>query len=225
MVFSQIRTEQAKDVINTAKMHGLEFHILREESDWTTFQFTTHFAKLSFDEMCRQTGVGIHGDYPTTQLTDALDAIVEGAHPDVVLAILEGRSITRGMSNAYTRGGSFRYICASEGCGVSIPSYRGRYPQSCPACGGGLMTAEEFQRKHRRESKRRVRESVTEANFRDAAKKAARDIIAQKEKMLWPEIEQFVKDHTYYGVMRGDMEDFYDELLDQLHKQNYEGRH
>jgi len=162
VVFSQIRTEQAKDVINTAKMHGLEFHILREDADWTTFQFTTHFAKLSFDEMCRQTGVGIHGDYPTTQLTDALDAIAEGASPDKVLSILEGRSITRGMSNAYTHGGGFRYICASEGCGVSIPSYRGRYPASCPACGGGLMTAEQWERRRAKRESTKRRESVTE---------------------------------------------------------------
>lgn len=159
MVFSQIRTEQSKDALNQAKMRGIECHILREENDWTTLQFTSHYAKLSFDEMARQMGVNIHGDGPTIQMMDALDAVSEGAHAERVLNVLQEAGFTRGMVNAYARG-PFKYVCASESCGVSIPSYRGRYPSSCPACGGGLMTSEQWERRRakRESTKRRVRE-------------------------------------------------------------------
>lgn len=165
MVFSQIRTETARDVLNQAKMRGIETHVLREEGDWTTLQFTSHYSKLSFDEMARQMGVNIHGDGPTIQMMDALDAVSEGANPNKVLGMLYESGFTRGMVNAYARG-PFKYVCASESCGVTIPSYRGRYPSSCPSCGSGLMTAEQWeQRRARRESaqRRRVKESTNEA--------------------------------------------------------------
>jgi len=168
MVFSQIRTEQAKDALNQARMRGIETHVLREHDDWTTLQFTTHYAKLSFDEMARQMGVNIHGDGPTLQMMDALDAVSEGTNPNKVLNVLFEGGFTRGMVNAYARG-PFKYVCASESCGVTVPPYRGRYPQSCPSCGGGLMTAEAWERRRsRRESSKRVRESINEATKFDA---------------------------------------------------------
>lgn len=159
-VFSQIRTEQAKDALDQAKLRGLETHVLREDGGWTTLQFTSHYSKLSFDEMARQMGVSIHGDGPTIQMMDALDAVSEGVHTDKVLNVLLEAGLTRGMVNAYARG-PFKYVCANEACGVTIPLYRGRYPSSCPSCGGGLMTTEQWERRRaRREAQQRRPDKV-----------------------------------------------------------------
>ena len=141
--FSRVRAEHATDLISQAQMRGLEHHLLSlgEGSGWATFQFSSPYAKLSFDEMARQLDVPIEGDALVMQLDDAIDAVVEGQDPRVIHDLMveaKKTGLTKGMQNAYNRMGAPRYVCGNDKCGATVPRYGGRYPSSCPGCGGEL---------------------------------------------------------------------------------------
>jgi len=140
--FSRVRSEHVTDLISQAQMRGMEHHLLSvgESNEWATFQFTSDYAKTSFDEMARQMGATIEADLPVIQLDDAIEAVAEGeSSSDILDLLLESKGgITKGMKNAYSKLGSPRYVCSNNNCGVTVPRYGGRYPSACPSCGGGL---------------------------------------------------------------------------------------
>lgn len=49
-------------------------------------------------------------------------------------------SITRGMANSFNSGRT-KLVC--QECGLHVPVYKGRYPQTCSSCGGGLVPFQE----------------------------------------------------------------------------------
>lgn len=86
--FTKVRQENLRDLVHFAEMRGLEHQIVDEDAGWATFQFTTHYSKLSFDEMAKQNGIAVQESNPQSTITDALEAISEGSNPDVVLSLL-----------------------------------------------------------------------------------------------------------------------------------------
>jgi len=130
-LFSRVRTKDAKDLSNLAKLRGLEHTVLPlagSYSKWSTFQFTTERAKSNFDNLVREEGYALEGDSVTQKM---LDAIVAGDHPAKVI----DEAMTNGMRNAMTKNSSGR---SCPECGLHLPKYSGSYPKKCPECGAEI---------------------------------------------------------------------------------------
>jgi len=64
-----------------------------------------------------------------------IDQVVKGSDP---VEVIEA-NVTKGMANTYKKSGH-SLVCKS--CGLHVPKYPGRYPVSCPNCGGKLTPPE-----------------------------------------------------------------------------------
>jgi len=138
--FTSVKCDSLSELIDKARMKAIECYVLGEQDGWVSLQFTSDHGRTAFESIARSHGAMIHSDLSAVSLSDALTAVTEGCDRELILtALIEANNvITRGMSNAYSRSGNYKFICSNEQCGATIPSYRGRYPESCPNCSSPL---------------------------------------------------------------------------------------
>lgn len=141
-MFTRIPAEHADTMSTVAAHRGLEHIVLpfpgEPFSEWVTFQFTNAHGKRSFEELCHAYEVQLDGDQIVNTM---IDSVLDGVPADGIVEAMVTRKLTRGMANYYARASqTAKYRC--KDCEVSIPRYTGRYPKSCPECGGALHQPE-----------------------------------------------------------------------------------
>jgi len=139
MYFSRVSSKHAADLSNKATMNALSHSMTQLENDskHIVFEFKGLNEKRSFDRLARNEGYGVDVYNTSMPMTDAvqsaIDQVLSGSNPNSVL-----ETATSGMLRAYSKL-TPRLKCSQEDCLVTIPSYVGRYPKLCPACGSELV--------------------------------------------------------------------------------------
>lgn len=131
MEYVRVRDVHASDISSIATSRGLEHQIFEDNDGWVTFGLTNRRCRTAFEDLCREYSATVDGYQDVVSM---LDAVRSGLKPSDVL----NEALTKGMKNFLAKNRP-KYTCDS--CGLNVPTYSGRYPASCPECGGSLNSS------------------------------------------------------------------------------------
>lgn len=141
--FARVKTTEVERIAKLALARGIEHVVLEELGEWATFSFTTPRSRRAFENLCAENNVIVDGSQVIDQMLDAV--IDRAASPKQVIEAFVTHKMTKGIANALGKMASknTKYVCGD--CGYAVPKYSGRYPTSCPQCGGALAAPQETE--------------------------------------------------------------------------------